>query len=271
MSQNFTKLSQISNIQTEKSGNVMSVSTMFVYAYLIGNWERRGFCALPYWDWTENPNQCNSTICSEDFLGVTDQSTGIVKGKYLDKWYVICTKELTNNFTEICNPNNRKTNLTRNKEKDKPNETFPTKDEVNFALRFETYDLPPYSKESSCNFRNILEGYSSTETGYRLPNVHTLHNKVHLVIGGIMGEVPSASNNPIFPLHHSFVDRIYEKWLRKFKKDASVLSERDAPLGHNKNDVIVPLFPLYTNEEMFRKSFDFGYEYEDVDKKGKCD
>ncbi|KXJ13362.1 tyrosinase [Exaiptasia diaphana] len=232
--------------------------------------------AVPYWDWTEHPNRCNTTICSKDLLGVTNQHSGIVEGKYLDKWYVICTREMTDNLTKLCDPNERKIGLERNTEKQKKNKekergfimTFPTNDEVNFALRFESYDLPPYSKESSCNFRNILEGYVSTKTGYRLPNVHTLHNQVHIVTGGIMGDVPSASNDPIFPLHHSFVDRIYEKWLRKFKKDASVLSKFNAPIGHNKHDVIVPLFPVYTHQEMFRKSVDFGYEYEDVDENG---
>ena len=48
---------------------------------------------------------------------------------------------------------------------------FPTKEEVNFALRFETFDQPPYGKESSCNSKNILQGYASTKTGYRLPNI----------------------------------------------------------------------------------------------------
>ena len=147
--------------------------------------------------------------------------------------------------------------------------TFPTKEEVNFALRFETFDLPPYGKESSCNSKNILEGYASTKTGYRLPNVHTLHNQVHIVVGGVMGDVPSASNDPIFPLHHSFVDRIYEKWLRKFNKDASVLSSYDAPIGHNKDDVIVPLYPVYTHQQIFKKSFEFVYAYDDVDENGK--
>ena len=51
--------------------------------------------------------------------------------------------------------------------------TFPTKEEVSFALRFETFDLPPYDKESRCNSKNILKGYVSTKTGYRLPNVPT--------------------------------------------------------------------------------------------------
>ena len=88
--------------------------------------------------------------------------------------------------------------------------TFPTKEEVIFALRFETFDLPPYGKESSCNFRNILEGYVSTKTGYRLPNVHTLHNQVHTVVSEAIGDQALASNDPIFPLYHSFVYRVYE-------------------------------------------------------------
>ena len=77
--------------------------------------------------------------------------------------------------------------------------TFPTKEEVNFALRFETFDLPSYGKESSCNSKGILERYVSTKTGCRLPNVHSLHNQVHIVVGGAMGDVSSASNDSIFP------------------------------------------------------------------------
>ncbi|PFX12202.1 tyrosinase-like [Stylophora pistillata] len=233
--------------------------------------------ALPFWDWTGNITQCDPAICSEELLGVTNQSNGIVMGKYLDEWYVLCTDEQTYALTEPCDPTKRRSKLQRGtdneKEAKKKNQgydmTFPTKKDVNFALRFDTFDLPPYSKESSCNFKNILEGYASTETGYRFPNIHGLHNRVHIVVGGEMGDVPSASNDPIFPLHHAFVDRIYEKWLRKFNEDASVLSTYDAPLGHNKDDVIVPLFPVYSHRQMFKKSFEFGYDYEDVDENGK--
>ena len=233
--------------------------------------------AVPYWDWTGNKTHCDPAICSEELLGVTNQTDGTVKGKYFDNWYVICTSEQTYFLTKICDPTNKEPGLKRRTEKEKEDKvrnegytmTFPTTEEVNFALRFETFDLPPYGKESSCNFRNILEGYASTKTGYRLPNVHTLHNQVHIVLGGVMGDVPSASNDPIFPLHHSFVDRIYEKWLRTFNKDASVLSSYDAPIGHNKDGVIVPLYPVYTHQQMFKKSFEFGYDYEDVDGNGK--
>ena len=61
-----------------------------------------------------------------------------------------------------------------------------------------------------------------------------------------MVDVSSASNDSIFPLHHFFVDPIYEKWLRKFNKDASVLSTYNAPIRHNKDNVIVTLYPVYT-------------------------
>ena len=102
----------------------------------------------------------------------------------------------------------------------------------------------PMAKSQAANFKNILEGYASTKTGYRLPNVHTLHNQVHIVVGGAMGDVSSVSNDSIFPLHHFFVDRIYEKWLRKFNKNASVLSTYYAPIGHNKDNIIVSLYPV---------------------------
>lgn len=229
--------------------------------------------AIPYWDWTVNEDKCE--ICTEDLLGVTE-GDGTVKGKYFNNWSTICTYEDTL-MTQMCDPATKNPVLERLKESDKKkmkengyHMTFPSKKDVNFALRFDTFDLPPYNADSSCNFRNLLEGFINTTTGYRLPNVHSLHNRVHLVIGGAMSSSVSASNDPIFFLHHSSVDRVLEKWLRKYNKNASVLSSYDAPIGHNRGDVNVPLFPMYTHENIFKKSFDFGYDYEDVDEEGMC-
>lgn len=228
--------------------------------------------AIPYWDWTKNKDKCE--ICTKDLLGVTGQD-GIVTGKYFNDWYTICTPEQTLGMNKVCHPADKKPGLERLKDGDKEkNEemgyhmNYPTKKEVDFALSFETFDLPPYTKESSCNFRNILEGFVNTSTGYRLPNSHCLHNQVHLAIGGAMNSTLSASNDPIFLLHHSFVDRILEKWLRKYKKNASVLSSYDAPIGHNRGDAIVPLFPVCTHEDFFKVSFELGYDFEDVDEEG---
>ena len=228
--------------------------------------------AIPFWDWTES-EKCE--ICSEELLGNTS-SNGDVVGKYFEDWLTICYPLETNgtNNSNLCDPNAKTGKLKRSpagmqKQMNGLNMTLPTKKEVAFALRFETYDLPPFSEESSCSFRNLLEGYANTTSGYRVAPVYfALHNVVHLVLGGAMATVPAASNDPIFLLHHCFVDRILEKWLRKYKKDASALSATEAPIGHNRVDVMVPFFPVYTHEEFFSESFSFGYDFEEVDRDG---
>ena len=86
--------------------------------------------------------------------------------------------------TQICHLKNKKPFLKRLKDSDKKvHEDFPTKEEVNFALRFEQFDLAPYHRNSSCSFRNLLEGFVNNSTGYPTPNVHTLHNQVHYAVG----------------------------------------------------------------------------------------
>ena len=47
-----------------------------------------------------------------------------------------------------------------------------------------------------------------------------------------------------------------EKWLRKFNKSVSFLGTYDARIGHNKADVILPLYAVYTHRQIFKKSFD---------------
>ena len=130
--------------------------------------------------------------------------------------------------------------------------------DISNQRRWKTFDLPPYGKESSCNFKNILKGYVSAKTGYRLPDVHTLHNQVHIVVGGAMGDVSSASNDPVFPLHHSFVDRIRLRngFARSTRALRFLEHTMHARIGHNKDVVIVPLYAVYTHRQIFKKSFD---------------
>ena len=227
---------------------------------------------IPFWDWTAS-EKCE--ICSDKLLGNVS-SNGDVVGKYFAEWTTICYPGGTNvtDDTKLCDPSVSTGKLKRSPGQNKQFNgfhpaVFPTKKEVEFVLGFETFDLPPFSRESSCSFRNLLEGYANTTSGYRLaPGFSTVHNIVHIALGGAMGTVEASSNDPIFLLHHCFVDRIFEKWLRKFQKDASALSATEAPIGHNRGDVIVPMFPVYTHEELFSESFSFGYDFEGVDKDG---
>ena len=89
--------------------------------------------------------RCEPAICSEELLGVTNQAGGTVKGKYFDKWYVICTSEQTHFPTKMCvHATNKKPVLEARSRTEKEKEekvrkqrytmTFPPKEEVNFNL-----------------------------------------------------------------------------------------------------------------------------------------
>ena len=61
----------------------------------------------------------------------------------------------------MCDPTNKKPGLERTTKKEKGEKveqqgytmTFPTREEVNFALRFETLDLPPYGKSQTATLK----------------------------------------------------------------------------------------------------------------------
>ena len=68
----------------------------------------------------------------------------------------------------MCHSTNKKPGLERITEKEKEDKvrkqgytmSFPTKQEVNLAIRFETFDLPPYDKESICNLKTSWKATS---------------------------------------------------------------------------------------------------------------
>ena len=39
-----------------------------------------------------------------------------------------------------------------------------------------------------------------------------LHNRVHIWVGGHMGQIPFAAYDPIFWAHHTMIDRIWRLW-----------------------------------------------------------
>ncbi len=43
----------------------------------------------------------------------------------------------------------------------------------------------------------------------------TPHGSVHVACGGLMGQVPTAGQDPIFWLHHCNIDRLWETWIAK--------------------------------------------------------
>lgn len=85
-------------------------------------------------------------------------------------------------------------------------------------------------------------------------------------MNGTITDVPIASNDPLFMLHHSFVDYILEVWIRRYHGDFKPSADdTTAAKGHNYNDVIVPFLPLVTAHEMLVESTTLGWTYESLD------
>ena len=40
-----------------------------------------------------------------------------------------------------------------------------------------------------------------------------LHNAVHIYMNGTMSDVDRSANDPVFILHHTYIDSLFEKWL----------------------------------------------------------
>ena len=77
---------------------------------------------------------------------------------------------------------------------------------------------------------------------------------------GQMFDMGASPNDPVFIVHHAMVDCVFDEWLRRYPDE----EYPDVPLtistqGHQAQSYMVPIFPLYTNADMFKPANNFGY------------
>lgn len=89
--------------------------------------------------------------------------------------------------------------------------------------------------------------------------------QVHNILDGTLTSVPIASNDPVFLLHHSFVDYYLEMWIRRHHGKYQPLPEdTSAAKGHNYNDYVVPFLPLIKCHELLVDSRKYGWTFESL-------
>ncbi len=146
---------------------------------------------LPYWDWTVD-RTTSASIFGADFLGGTGRSrdSQVTTGPFAystGQWNINVSVDNRPFLQRELGASVRQ---------------LPTRAEVDSVLAMTTYDTAPWNSASD-GFRNNLEGWRGVN----------LHNRVHVWIGGQMATGVSP-NDPVFWLHHCFIDKLWADWQR---------------------------------------------------------
>lgn len=93
-----------------------------------------------------------------------------------------------------------------------------------------------------------------------------MHNVVHGWVGGNMGEA-SSPNDPVFFLHHCYLDYLWERWKRRHPTEPVITFPENAPHGmlgstliFNPDNEPAPwLQPFKVEQTLSTASLDYGY------------
>ncbi|QCX76901.1 Tyrosinase [Streptomyces sp. YIM 121038] len=145
--------------------------------------------ALPYWDWTTDRTPAAS-LWAPDFLGGTGRPRD---GQVTDGAFASAGNGWRINVRVDGRDFLRRSLGSSGLQ-------LPTKAEVDSVLAMPVYDAPPWNSASD-GFRNHLEGWRGVN----------LHNRVHVWVGGHMA-TGASPNDPVFWLHHAYVDKLWTQW-----------------------------------------------------------
>uniref|UniRef100_A0A1B8XYP0 Tyrosinase copper-binding domain-containing protein n=1 Tax=Xenopus tropicalis TaxID=8364 RepID=A0A1B8XYP0_XENTR len=180
--------------------------------------------ALPYYDWR---GEQNCSICTNDYMGDNDVQGYLDPYSHFYNWRSICSGY---NYPDAYCPgatDGYQERLHRKPGADPLANTLPSFQDVENTLKWRDFDTPPYDSTATRSFRNILEGFMNPQDG--VTDDLNIHNLVHLYMGGTMSQVPISSSDPMFLLHHNFIDKIYEVWIQKYKGSPKVYPENNEP------------------------------------------
>ncbi|MEU6180743.1 tyrosinase family protein [Streptomyces coeruleorubidus] len=158
---------------------------------------------VPYWDWTRD-RTTTSAPWTADLLGGTGRRSDhqVMTGPFAYR---------EGNWTIKVNVTDRAF-LTRDLGRPRNSTDLPTKSELEWALKDPVYDVAPWDSTVTRGFRNKLEGWGTGRGDTPWRN----HNRVHGWVGGDMLGAASV-NDPVFWLHHAFIDLQWYRWQRRHR------------------------------------------------------
>ena len=178
--------------------------------------------SVPYWDWTTD-NTPSASLWAEDLLGGNGRAGDrqVMTGPFA---YGAGNWTVNDGVTES-------PFLTRNFGRPSSPVTLPGKDDVSRALKDPVYDAEPWNSVSTSGFRNRIEGW-----GIRGSRGVSNHNQVHRWVGGLMAGAASP-NDPVFWLHHAFMDLLWTRWQKAHPRSAYVPGRRSGSSDRDRSRV----------------------------------
>ncbi|RPK54698.1 Tyrosinase [Streptomyces sp. ADI96-02] len=178
--------------------------------------------SVPYWDWTRD-NTPAASLWAEDFLGgngrAGDREVTTGPFAYRAGNWKVGVGVTDENY------------LTRNFGRPEDPVALPTKEDVARALKDPVYDTEPWNSTSVKGFRNRVEGW-----GIHQVRGVANHNRVHQWVGGPMAGAASPED-PVFWLHHSFMDLLWDRWQKAHPRSAYLPGRAPAEPGPGRKTV----------------------------------
>ncbi|WP_068326427.1 tyrosinase family protein [Psychrobacter sp. P2G3] len=159
---------------------------------------------LPYWDWAADAaDPMNAAIWANDFMGGNGSGANRV---VQSGPFAYDAADLENSWIIINYFGRNDGGLVRNFGSSTLN--LPTQADINEIQQISTYDSGDFN-QGSVGYRGANEG--RLPVNGKTPPPGNTHNLVHEWIAGSM--LPGTSpNDPIFFIHHCFVDKLWADW-----------------------------------------------------------
>jgi tyrosinase len=219
---------------------------------------------IPYWDWSQDAKLADprtAPVWGSDFMGGD--------GKEADQWRVQDGPfaHAAGRWPVPALPDDGLPGPGLKRQFGRMLPTLPTEDDLMLAMREVFYDTPDYNQTPfTVGFRNRIEGWVTQRGDARVKaSGSQLHNRVHLWVGGNMAPMTSP-NDPVFFLHHCFVDKVWADWQAAQAKGNPEAAPHYAPEragapSHNLDDQLHPW------KRTIREVLDIaklGYSYEEA-------
>ncbi|CAH8567052.1 unnamed protein product [Schistosoma bovis] len=213
--------------------------------------------ATPYWDWI-GLRHCD--ICTNRYIGApgrrSEMGLHISSGSPFSNLTEYCYEPMKDLLCSGCQKGGKGI-ITREFKKG----NLPDVEDLKFVLSLKKFHVPGERLSPVClSFNIALEGFCGRPGAD--PNHRWFHNKIHVLIDGSMCCTATASNDPLFILHHTFIDKIFECWLKTYNPSPEEYPDKHVRPGHSRYSFIVGIIPLARNIDFFTPLTNFGVYYD---------